>query len=85
MGLGRCVAATPYLEGRGSSVQVLLVKFGMNTSLSEAPGGGSISVGLAELRPNDLPEELVGRADAALYRERQQARAGLGVPEDAPG
>ncbi len=56
----------------------------LNASLGEAPGGGSVSVGLAELRPNDLPEELVGRADAALYRDRQQARARRPVPQDAP-
>lgn len=48
----------------------------VNRSLSDAHGRGSVSVGIAELEPDDLPEELVARADAALYRERARARSG---------
>jgi len=46
----------------------------VNAALAEAPEHGSVTVGLADLRPEDLPEDLVTRADAALYRERQQQR-----------
>jgi len=46
----------------------------VNTVLAAAPEHGSVTVGLAELQPDDLVEELVARADAALYRERQQQR-----------
>ena len=35
-------------------------------TLAESPQSGSISVGLAQLRPDDSLEELVARADAAL-------------------
>jgi diguanylate cyclase (GGDEF)-like protein len=31
---------------------------------------GTISVGLAQMRPDDTPEVLVARADAALYQQR---------------
>lgn len=43
----------------------------VNAALAEAPEHGSVTVGLAELHPHDSPEDLVARADAALYRERQ--------------
>jgi diguanylate cyclase (GGDEF)-like protein len=43
----------------------------VNAALAEVAGRGSVTVGLAELQPNDSPEDLVARADAALYRERQ--------------
>jgi diguanylate cyclase (GGDEF)-like protein len=46
----------------------------VSTALGEAPERGSVSIGLAELQPEDLPEELVARADAALYQERDRAR-----------
>jgi diguanylate cyclase (GGDEF)-like protein len=42
----------------------------VNTALGEAPERGSVAIGLAELQPEDLPEELVARAYAALYQER---------------
>jgi diguanylate cyclase (GGDEF)-like protein len=32
----------------------------------------SVSVGLAELEPEDAVEDLIARADEAMYRERQQ-------------
>lgn len=46
----------------------------VNALLAAPPGSGSVTVGLAELLPNDTAEDLVGRADAALYRARQRQR-----------
>jgi len=46
----------------------------INAALAEAPEKASVSVGLAELEPEDSPEDLVARADTALYRERQRRR-----------
>jgi len=40
--------------------------------LAEAPEHGSVTVGLAELQPDEWLEDLVARAGAALLRERQQ-------------
>ena len=45
----------------------------VNAVLAEAPECGSITIGLAELQPDDSPEDLLARADAALYRERQHS------------
>ncbi len=47
---------------------------GVNASLATAPGRGSVTVGLAEMRRSDSPRGLVARADAALYRKREQQR-----------
>jgi diguanylate cyclase (GGDEF)-like protein len=47
---------------------------GVNASLATAPGHGSVTVGLAQMRRSDSPCDLVARADAALYRERGQQR-----------
>jgi diguanylate cyclase (GGDEF)-like protein len=46
----------------------------VNTALAEAPKPASITVGVAELQPNDSIEDLLARADAALYRERPPQR-----------
>ncbi len=46
----------------------------VNPILAEAPEHGSVTVGLAELRSEDSAEDLVARADAALYLERRQRR-----------
>jgi diguanylate cyclase (GGDEF)-like protein len=35
----------------------------------------SVTIGLAELEPDDSVEDLVARADHALYRERQRLRS----------
>ena len=40
-----------------------------------ATGQASVTVGLAELEADDALEELVARADQALYRERQRLRS----------
>ncbi len=47
----------------------------VNLALAAAPEHGSVTVGLAELRPYDSPQDLVARADTALYRERQLQRS----------
>jgi diguanylate cyclase (GGDEF)-like protein len=44
----------------------------VNAALAESPAHGSVTVGLAELQPDDSPEALVARADAELYRERRE-------------
>lgn len=46
----------------------------VNAALADAPEGGSVSVGLAELQTDDSLEDLIARADSSLYRERQQER-----------
>jgi diguanylate cyclase (GGDEF)-like protein len=35
----------------------------------------SVSVGIAELHADDAPEDLIARADQAMYRQRRQARS----------
>jgi diguanylate cyclase (GGDEF)-like protein len=42
----------------------------VNSSLSAGAEQASISVGLAEMRADDSVLDLIGRADAALYRQR---------------
>ncbi len=44
----------------------------VNAALAQAPDPGSVTIGLAQLRPADSPRELLARADAALYAERQR-------------
>jgi diguanylate cyclase (GGDEF)-like protein len=46
----------------------------VNAALAEAPNHGSVTIGLAELQPGDSPQDLIARADAALYRTRDQYR-----------
>jgi diguanylate cyclase (GGDEF)-like protein len=46
----------------------------VNTDLALDPDHGSVTVGLAELLPDDLPADLIARADADLYRERDKKR-----------
>jgi diguanylate cyclase (GGDEF)-like protein len=46
----------------------------VNTALADAPESGAITFGIAELQPDDTPEDLVARADAAFYRESTQDR-----------
>jgi diguanylate cyclase (GGDEF)-like protein len=53
----------------------------LDTALSARPVHGSVSVGLAELRPCDSVDDIVARADAALCRTRRRRNAGAtGVP-----
>ncbi|MBA2439380.1 MAG: GGDEF domain-containing protein, partial [Thermoleophilaceae bacterium] len=50
----------------------------VNENLAAAPEHGSITVGLAELQPDDSPKALIARADAALYRAREAAQSDAG-------
>jgi diguanylate cyclase (GGDEF)-like protein len=52
----------------------------VNIALAEGPVHGSVTIGLAELRPDDAAEDLLERADKALYLERLKER-GNGRPE----
>ncbi|HEV7806132.1 MAG TPA: GGDEF domain-containing protein [Solirubrobacteraceae bacterium] len=47
----------------------------VNLALAASPEHGSITVGLAALEAADTARELVARADAALYEERQRHRS----------
>ncbi|MEQ9395101.1 sensor domain-containing diguanylate cyclase [Haliea sp.] len=42
----------------------------VNEELARGPSPSSVTVGFAELRPEDSSEDLVARADAELYRKR---------------
>lgn len=44
----------------------------VDAALAEAPSRGSVTVGLAQLHPHDSSQDLLVRADAELYRARQQ-------------
>lgn len=46
----------------------------VNAALATGPVVGSVTVGLAELEADDTVEDLLARADAALYSRRQQER-----------
>jgi diguanylate cyclase (GGDEF)-like protein len=46
----------------------------VNTALAEGPVSGSVTIGLAEMQPDDVAEDLLERADKALYLERQKHR-----------
>jgi len=46
--------------------------FDVSSTLASSPGGGSISVGFAELDESDSPEDLIHRADADLLTHRRR-------------
>lgn len=46
----------------------------VDTALAKANEQGSVTVGLAEMQHGESPEDLVARADAALYERRLQRR-----------
>jgi two-component system cell cycle response regulator len=48
----------------------------VSSDLAAAAEPGSISFGLTELRPGDTPDEVIARADEALYKARRQQRGG---------
>jgi diguanylate cyclase (GGDEF)-like protein len=57
----------------GLSVADATARFALvNRALAAAPEPGSVTVGLAELGPDDSPRDLIARADAALYQHRRQ-------------
>jgi diguanylate cyclase (GGDEF)-like protein len=60
----------------GLSVADVTVRFArVNEQLAAAPDKGSVTVGIAQLRPDERSRALVERADAALYRTRSRQRA----------
>jgi len=68
----------------GFSVAEARTRFELvNAALAESPDPGSVSIGFAEMQANDLPEELVARADAALYQERGRTRGLSGIETSA--
>ena len=44
----------------------------VNATLAATPENGSVTTGLASLQANDSFQDLIARADAALYQQRQQ-------------
>ena len=50
----------------------------VNVALAGPGEPRSVSIGLAELRPEDSPDDLVGRADDELYRSRERRRGARG-------
>jgi len=46
----------------------------VDAALAGSSGHGSVTVGLAELRPDDSLDVLIARADADLYRQRHEQR-----------
>ena len=44
----------------------------VNSALGAEPEAASVTVGLAELRLGESAEDLVARADAALYEQRRE-------------
>jgi diguanylate cyclase (GGDEF)-like protein len=46
----------------------------VNAALAQAAVPASVTVGVTELQPTDSIEDLLARADAALYRERLESR-----------
>ena len=46
----------------------------VNRTLAQSPEHGSVSVGLASLQPHDSTQDLIARADAALYNTRNHHR-----------
>ena len=44
----------------------------VNAALAAVAVPGSVSIGTAELEPADTVEDMLARADAAMYRGRQE-------------
>ncbi len=62
----------------------------LNDLLAEAPEHGSITIGLAEMEAEDSTEDLLVRADMALYRKRrsmsgQPSRTNAPAPQSPDG
>jgi hypothetical protein len=57
----------------------------VNIILAESPEHGSVTAGLADLQAGDSYQDLIARADAALYQQRQQhAEIDLTSPSSQP-
>ena len=57
-----------------ASLSSAVARFGAVNLVMERAGHGSITVGLAEMGSKDTLEELIARADEALYLQRRQTR-----------
>jgi diguanylate cyclase (GGDEF)-like protein len=66
------ICAFPGLTATDVTRRLALV----NAVLAEAPVQASITAGITTLRSHDTANDLIARADARLYRERQKAAAG---------
>jgi diguanylate cyclase (GGDEF)-like protein len=64
------VCALPGLTMTEAAQRLALV----NAALADAPEPGAVTAGIPELQPRDTPEDIVARADAALYRKSKQHR-----------
>jgi diguanylate cyclase (GGDEF)-like protein len=64
------VCALPELTMTQAAERFCLV----NAHLSQTDRA-SVSVGLAQLQPDDAPEDLIARADQAMYNHRREARS----------
>jgi diguanylate cyclase (GGDEF)-like protein len=74
------VCALSGLDMAGAAKRLALI----NEALATSSTHGSTTTGLADLRPDDSLEDLLTRADGALYRERQKRSARTGE-SPAPG
>lgn len=73
------VVALPGTDLSGAIVAAERVRKAVSESVIEDPTGDrlpsvTISLGIAEIRPNDSTQALFGRADAALYRAKSSGR-----------
>ena len=66
-GYDQFICALLGLNMAGATKRLTLV----TAELGDAHGHGSLTLGLAELQPDDSTQDLVALADAALYRQRQ--------------
>ncbi|HEU0104396.1 MAG TPA: EAL domain-containing protein [Mycobacteriales bacterium] len=69
-GGGEFVCALPGATQQEARSRLTLV----DATLAVRAAGATVSVGLAELRPEDSAHDLVGRADAALHLQRRTRR-----------
>jgi len=65
------LCAIPTIDLTEATIRLGLV----NAALAAAPEHGSVSIGLAQLRPDESTEALIARADVALYADRGRKRA----------
>jgi PleD family two-component response regulator len=62
------------------AIAVAAQRFARDNADLAATQHGSITIGLAELRADDDLEDLVARADQAMYDERQRQRSAGSAP-----
>ena len=65
------VCVLPGMSSRAAQARLA----GLEEALRSAPEHGSVSVGIAELQDGDSADDVIARADAALYSARRQTRA----------